>query len=57
MYIYIYIIQYDLIETLGTGYFFIQSFINIVLEFNMSCLYKLSKAFRANYIDIHAYVK
>ena len=38
-------IQYNFIET---GYFYIQSFINIIIELNMSSLYKLIKAFTAN---------
>ena len=41
-------IQYNFIETLSTGYFYIQSFIIIVQELNMSSLYKLIKAFTAN---------
>ena len=31
-------IQYNFIETLSTGYFHLQSFIKIVLEYNMSSL-------------------
>ena len=51
--IYVYTIQYNFIKTLSTWYFFMkmnyiyetQIFINIVLELNMSSLYKLIRAF------------
>merc|ERR1719154_988170 len=36
------------INGLSTCYFYIQSFINKVLELNISSLYKLIKAFTAN---------
>ena len=39
--------QYNFFETLST-YFYIQRFINIVQELNISSLYKLIKAFTAN---------
>ena len=46
------IIQYSFIETLSTGYLYIESFINIVLELTMLSLYKLIKVFTANLIFI-----
>ena len=54
-------IQYNFIETLSTGYFYIQSiininkyFINIVLELNMLSFYKLIEAFTAKLLQARA---
>ena len=41
-------LQYNSIEILSTWYFYIQTFINIVQERNISNIYKLIEAFTAN---------